>query len=73
MCGIAAYNGNNFNKDKFNILGVFNDSRGGDSCGVFLNNKDGLQLAYGHGKTELYRDFIVSDVELNFIETSIAF
>ena len=37
MCGIFAWSGENvkhFNKAKFDILGIFNDSRGGDSCGV---------------------------------------
>lgn len=35
-CGIWAFHGHPkyFNKDKFNILGMFNESRGGDACGV---------------------------------------
>ena len=33
-CGIGGYIGNNFNKYKFNILGLYNDTRGGDSCGI---------------------------------------
>ena len=44
MCGIWAYSGKNFNKYKFNILGIFNDSRGGDSCGLFLSNKKKKQI-----------------------------
>ena len=72
MCGIMAYNGNNFNKYKFNILGLFNDSRGGDSCGVFIGNKDKKQLAYGHDKTKLYADFIASGVEIDFNNVNFA-
>ena len=38
-CGIWAFHGNpkHFSKDKFNILGLFNESRGGDACGVASN------------------------------------
>ena len=72
MCGIFGYSGNNFNKYKFNILGLFNDSRGGDSCGVFIGNKDKKQLAYGSDKTKLYSDFIASGVELDFNDVNFA-
>ncbi len=39
-CGIFAFYGDNkyFSRDKFNILGIFNDSRGGDACGIGSNN-----------------------------------
>lgn len=41
MCGIFGWIGNNpkknFSIDKFNILGLYNDSRGGDSCGRVWN------------------------------------
>ncbi len=72
MCGIWGYSGNNFNKYKFNILGLFNDSRGGDSCGVFIGNKGKKQLAYGSDKTKLYSDFIASGVELDFNDVNFA-
>ena len=39
-CGIFAWSGTSsdkFNPVLFNILGVYNDSRGGDSCGVYFN------------------------------------
>jgi predicted glutamine amidotransferase len=39
-CGIFAWTGTSpdkFNPMLFNILGVYNDSRGGDSCGVYFN------------------------------------
>lgn len=57
-CGIGGYIGNNFNKYKFNILGLYNDSRGGDSCGVIANNNGNIELNYGHDKTKLYKDFV---------------
>lgn len=66
MCGIWAYSGKNFNKYKFNILGIFNDSRGGDSCGLFLSNKKKKQIGYGADKTKLYSEYIASGVELDF-------
>jgi glucosamine 6-phosphate synthetase-like amidotransferase/phosphosugar isomerase protein len=46
MCGIFAWSGSKpelFNKSKFDILGIYNDSRGGDSCGV---STDG-EIYYG--------------------------
>lgn len=39
-CGIFAWTGispNQFSPLLFNILGVYNDNRGGDSCGVYFN------------------------------------
>jgi len=39
-CGLWAWSGSNvslFNIDKFNILGFFNDDRGGDSSGRFMD------------------------------------
>ena len=57
-CGIGGYIGNNFNKYKFNILGLYNDSRGGDSCGIFINNDGVNSVHYGHDKTKLYKNFV---------------
>ena len=40
-CGIFAWVGKDikyFRRDLFNILGMYNDSRGGDSCGVYFDN-----------------------------------
>lgn len=54
-CGIGGYIGNNFNKYKFNILGLYNDSRGGDSCGVLVNNNENTSIYYGHDKTKYYK------------------
>jgi len=68
MCGISGYIGNNFNKYKFNILGLYNDSRGGDSCGIFINNDGVNSVHYGHDKTKLYKNFVelggLKDVDL---------
>lgn len=59
MCGIAAWAGENpkhFNKYKFDILGIFNDSRGGDSCGI---STDG-EIYYGLTTSDKkYKDFLV--------------
>ena len=59
MCGIAAWAGENpkhFNKYKFDILGIFNDSRGGDSCGI---STDG-EIYYGLTNSDKkYKDFLV--------------
>ena len=59
MCGIAAWAGENpkyFNKYKFDILGIFNDSRGGDSCGI---STDG-EIYYGLTTLDKkYKDFLV--------------
>ena len=41
-CGIFAFVGRDpkkhFSWEKFNILGIFNDDRGGDACGIEFNN-----------------------------------
>lgn len=59
MCGIWGYSGNDFNKYKFNILGLYNDSRGGDSCGIVINNNGVKDVKYGfNNNTKLYKNFI---------------
>lgn len=59
-CGLIGWAGKNpkqFNKYKFDILGIFNDSRGGDSCGV---STDG-EIYYGIDKdSKHYKDFLVN-------------
>jgi len=57
MCGIIAYAGNDvskFNVDKFNILGIINETRGKHSCGVSV---DGT-IKYGTVHQKLFRDFV---------------
>jgi len=59
MCGIIGWSGSNpkrFNKQKFDILGLFNNSRGGDSCGV---STDG-EIYYGTLASKNYDDFIIN-------------
>ena len=59
MCGIFAWSGENvkhFNKAKFDILGIFNDSRGGDSCGVSTDGEIYYGVLTGMKK---YSQFIV--------------
>ena len=56
-CGIFAWTGDSnkkFNWDKFNILGIYNDNRGGDSCG----RVSGDYKEYGLGKDADYHHFI---------------
>lgn len=41
-CGLFAWNGkypSSFDTMKFKILGIFNDLRGGDSCGIYTNGE----------------------------------
>ena len=42
-----------FNKTAFNILGINNDSRGGDSCGIFIDG----EVEYGVNDKKLYSSF----------------
>lgn len=56
MCGLGAIINTSvqkFNKPIFNIIGIANDTRGGDSCGIFIDKK----YEYGIDKTKLYQDF----------------
>lgn len=59
MCGLFGYIGKDnrrFSWDKFNVLGLFNDSRGGDSCGRYLLGR----VLYGVDKKKLYRDLVLA-------------
>lgn len=59
MCGIAgiiSQKKTNFDITHFNILGMLNDERGGDSCGIFIDGN----LQYGINKTSLFRDFTLN-------------
>lgn len=58
-CGIFGWSGRDtkkFNKHKFDILGLFNNSRGGDSCGV---STDG-EIYYGTGVHKNYDEFVIN-------------
>lgn len=59
MCGIFGVihkETKPLNKTFFNVLGINNDSRGGDSCGVFIDHR----LEYGVDKNKLYSSFMSS-------------
>ena len=56
MCGIFGIvyrKPTKLNKIAFNIMGIENDSRGGDSCGIFIDGR----YEYGVGPKKLYDDF----------------
>lgn len=56
MCGIFGFIGQRqkpFDKRAFVTLGVANDTRGGDSCGIFIDG----QYEYGVDKLKLFGDF----------------
>lgn len=56
MCGIFGHvsiKAKSFNKRAFCTMGVRNDSRGGDSCGIFIDGK----VEYGVDKRKLFIDF----------------
>lgn len=56
MCGILAFasdNVKNFNGDKFNILGILNETRGKHSCGVAIDGK----IHKGVDTFKVWRDF----------------
>lgn len=56
MCGIFGIinkKSSKFDSTTFNVLGINNDSRGGDSCGVFIDGR----YEYGVGKLKYFEDF----------------
>lgn len=58
-CGIFAWAGKSprtFNKSTFEILGILNETRGKDSCGV---STDG-EIYVGVDKDKIFRDFLVN-------------
>lgn len=57
MCGIWGIintKKSKFNKQLFNVLGSHNDSRGGDSCGIFIDGN----VEYGVDNLKLYSKFL---------------
>lgn len=59
MCGIGGIiniESSPFDKRSFETIGVLNDERGGDSCGIFIDNYKSIGL----GKISLFRDFTIS-------------
>lgn len=72
MCGIAGIitkNKSGFDYSTFCHLGIANDSRGGDSCGIFIDGK----YEYGVDDHKLFADFFTSSKLLReTFESSIA-
>lgn len=72
MCGIAGIVNKMpraFDYSAFCVLGIANDSRGGDSCGVFIDGK----YEYGVDKSKLFSNyFLGSDLLYNTDRASIA-
>ena len=59
MCGIAGIITKTprvFDYSTFCTLGIANDARGGDSCGVFIDGK----YEYGTGDTKLFSDYFLN-------------
>lgn len=61
MCGIFGWHGNNlrtYNPYKIAILGLLNDSRGGDGCGLSING----QIKKSAGKIEKFSEFLNNEI-----------
>ena len=62
-CGIFAWAGKKhtaFDRSKFDILGIMNETRGVDSCGITVDG----EIYTGTGQTKVYRDFIAAEERL---------
>lgn len=68
MCGLYGIINSEprkFQKDIFTVLGIANDRRGGDSCGIFIDGK----VEYGIGKNAYFENFFWDSDLLNNTET----
>jgi len=54
LFGVATDDISKINIDKLKILGIYNDSRGGHSCGITLDG----DIIYGTNKQKLFKDLI---------------
>ena len=64
MCGIFGIISESkipFNYGAFCTLGIHNDSRGGDSCGIFIDG----EVEYGVNKEKLFNNFYQDSELLN--------
>lgn len=69
MCGIFGvinFKEKHINKPMLHVLGITNDSRGGDSCGLFIDG----EVEYGFGKTAKYLDFMYESELLKTKDTA---
>ena len=67
MCGIFGIINKDYsklNKGLFNTLGIINDTRGGDSCGIFIDG----DVEYGLNEEKLYYNFFSNSALLNKVE-----
>lgn len=64
LFGVASDDVNSINIDKLKILGIFNDSRGGHSCGVTIDG----DIMIGTYTNKLFKDFI-SDNDVDVPDT----
>ena len=72
MCGIIGFVGSNPNLEKLKILALYNDERGGDSCGFAINNEifkyanitdDTFKKAFS--KHAVLKNFVVNNPKKN--------
>lgn len=61
MCGISGFIGKNVNIEKMKILGIFNDSRGRHSCGIYCGN----QVVWGVDKQSRMPDLLANHIITN--------
>ena len=64
MCGLYGIINSKpapFHREIFTVLGIANDRRGGDSCGIFIDGK----VEYGIGKQALFENFFWDSNLLN--------
>lgn len=54
MCGIFGYSGDNPSIDKIKILGLYNEERGGDACGLYLNG----EIIHGNNANKKFHSLI---------------
>lgn len=63
MCGIFSWSGLKpgvFNRDKFDKLGILNETRGKHSCGIAIDG----DIYIGADDTKVYRDFIAANNDI---------
>lgn len=69
MCGLAGIinkTPRKFDYSTFCTLGIANDARGGDSCGIFIDGK----YDYGFDKTKLFANYFPDNDFLNNVKTA---
>jgi len=67
-CGIWAFMGKNsrgFSKDKFNLLGIINDTRGGDASGFLSGNN--VKHIVNKGYSDLIEEYVVPSPKHNIV------